>query len=148
MKTGGDDLLPWPWWSHASCCRSYERQCRRSNNNVRRTSRNKEYHRRVSVGLRAPLVLTTLTPQTECPSRSRLTMDLLMWVSLLLALLSANSRLLMSFRRALYLLICSLMTSSTHLPTENQSARTARGPRVAPVAQLKWVFVCLGVRET
>lgn len=45
-------------------------------------------------------------------------MDLLMWVSLLLALLSANSRLLMSFRRALYLLICSLMTSSTHLGKE------------------------------
>lgn len=44
-----------------------------------------------------------------------LTRDLLMWVSLLLALLSANSRLLMSFRRALYLLICSLMISSTHL---------------------------------
>lgn len=47
--------------------------------------------------------------------QSVLTMDLLMWVSLLFALLSANSRLLMSFRRALYLLICSLMISSTHL---------------------------------
>lgn len=44
-----------------------------------------------------------------------LTMDLLMWVSLLLALLSANSRLLMSFSRARYFLICSLTRSSTHL---------------------------------
>lgn len=50
-----------------------------------------------------------------------LTRDLLMWVSLLLALLSANSRLLMSFRRALYLLICSLMISSTHLQTEENN---------------------------
>lgn len=47
--------------------------------------------------------------------QSGLTMDFLMCVSLLLALFSANSRLLMSFRRALYLPICSLMINSTHL---------------------------------
>lgn len=38
-----------------------------------------------------------------------------MRVSLFLALFSANSRLLMSFSRALYLFICSPMISSTHL---------------------------------
>lgn len=43
-----------------------------------------------------------------------------MRVSLLLALLSANSRLLMSFRRTLYLFICSQMISSTHLQWERK----------------------------
>lgn len=38
-----------------------------------------------------------------------------MRVSLDLALFSANSRVLMSFRRALYLVICSQMITSTHL---------------------------------
>lgn len=43
-----------------------------------------------------------------------------MRVSLLLALLSANSRLLMSFSRTLYLFICSQMISSTHLQRERK----------------------------
>lgn len=44
-----------------------------------------------------------------------LTIDRRMKVSLFLALFSANSRVLMSFSRNLYLFICSQMISSTHL---------------------------------
>lgn len=55
-----------------------------------------------------------------------------MWVSLLLALFSANSRLLMSFRQALYLLICSLMTSSTHLQGREQD-QTHRVSSITPL---------------
>lgn len=44
-----------------------------------------------------------------------LTIDLRISESLVFALFSANSRLLMSLRRALYLFICSTTISSTHL---------------------------------
>lgn len=43
-----------------------------------------------------------------------------MRVSLHLALLSANSRLLMSLSRTLYLFICSQMMSSTHLKKQTK----------------------------
>lgn len=85
------------------------------NNNVRRTNRNNEHAAACSSGCASD---ARKPPQTEGLPRGCLTMDLLMCVSLFLALLSANSRLLMSFRRARYLLICSLMTSSTHLRTK------------------------------
>lgn len=45
----------------------------------------------------------------------KLTIDRRIKVSLHLALFSANSRLLMSFNRILYLFICSQIMSSTHL---------------------------------
>lgn len=56
-----------------------------------------------------------------------LTNDRRMRVSLHLALFSANSRLLMSFRRILYLFICSQMISSTHLWWDSKDKTTYYG---------------------
>lgn len=55
-----------------------------------------------------------------------LTIDRRMRVSLHLALFSANSRLLMSFSRTLYLFICSQMISSTHLQRDGKTQNNIR----------------------
>lgn len=95
-----NELLSWLWENHASCSWSWKLL-------------NEMWEEQA--GKHPPQFKAIRLKGLKSKYQSGLTMDFLMWVSLLLALLSANSRLLMSFRRALYLLICSLIISSTHL---------------------------------